>query len=370
MILNQIKASPTTLFLKKDNRPFLIAGPCSAETEEQVLTTAHQLAGADVDLFRSGIWKPRTRPGAFEGKGSAALPWLKRVKEETGLKTTIEVATALQVEKALKFGIDVLWIGARSTANPFSVQEIANALQGVDIPVMVKNPTNPDLELWIGAIERVKASGIKQIAAIHRGFSTYAKSMFRNEPYWEIPIELRRRMPDIPLFCDHSHMCGNRVDLQSVAQYALDLNYDGLMTETHCDPDHAWSDAQQQITPSAYLQLIQSLEFKRETTDDLDFLQHLDSIRHQIDDLDFEVLNLLAKRMKLSEEIGLHKKHNKVSVFQVARWNEILEKAKVMGRERGLSEGFISNYLSAVHQESIAKQTGVKDEEGLRRLGD
>lgn len=362
MILNQIEASPTTLFLKKDNRPFLIAGPCSAETEEQLMTIAHGLVASDVDLFRAGIWKPRTRPGVFEGRGSVALPWLQRVKEETGLRTTVEVANAKQVDKALAYGIDVLWIGARSTANPFSVQEIADALKGVDIPVMVKNPTNPDLELWIGAIERLQVIGINQIAAIHRGFSTYAKSMFRNEPYWEIPIELRRRMPDIPLFCDNSHICGNRVDLQSVAQYALDLNYDGLMTETHCDPDHALSDAQQQITPEVYGRLIQSLVLKKETTDDLEFLQHLDTIRHQIDDLDFEVLNLLAKRMKLSEEIGLHKKQSKVSVFQVARWNEILEKAKVMGRERGLSEGFISNYLSAVHQESIAKQTGAKGE--------
>jgi chorismate mutase len=347
MILNQIEASPATLFLKKDNRPFLIAGPCSAETEEQVMQTARDLVAADIDLFRSGVWKPRTRPGAFEGRGSAALPWLKRVKEETGLRTTIEVATALQVEKALKYGIDVLWIGARSTANPFSVQEVANALKGVDIPVMVKNPTNPDLELWIGAIERVRASGIRQIAAIHRGFSTYAKSIFR-------------RMPDIPLFCDNSHICGNRVDLQSVAQYALDLNYDGLMTETHCDPDHALSDAQQQITPADYAALISQLDFTRETSDDLDFLNHLEVIRRQIDELDYEVLNLLARRMKLSEEIGRHKKHNKISILQVARWNEILEKAKDMGREHGLSEGFISHYLSAVHQESIAKQASVK----------
>lgn len=362
MILNQIETSSTTLFLKKDNRPFLIAGPCSAETEEQVMATARGLGDADIDLFRAGLWKPRTRPGAFEGKGALALPWLKRVKEETGLKTTIEVATALQVEKALKFDIDVLWIGARSTANPFSVQEIANALQGVDIPIMVKNPTNPDLELWIGAIERIQKAGVKNIAAIHRGFSTYGKSIFRNEPYWEIPIELRRRMPDIPLFCDNSHICGNRVDLLSVAQYALDLNYDGLMTETHYDPDLAKSDAQQQITPAAYQELINALVFKGETTDDLDFLQHLDAVRHQIDALDLEVLNLLAKRMKLSEEIGRHKKNSKVSVLQVARWNEILEKAKDMGRERGLSEGFISHYLSAVHQESIAKQAGVKDE--------
>lgn len=359
MILKQVQTSSPTVFVKKGNRPFLIAGPCSAETEEQVLATARGLAEAEVDLFRSGIWKPRTRPGAFEGKGSAALPWLKRVKEETGLRTTIEVATALQVEKALKFGIDVLWIGARSTANPFSVQEIANALEGVDIPVMVKNPTNPDLELWIGAIERVQAAGIQQIAAIHRGFSIYAKSMFRNEPYWEIPIELRRRMPDIPLFCDNSHICGNRVDLKSVAQYALDLNYDGLMTETHCDPDHAWSDAQQQITPATYARLIGDLVFKRETTDDRQFLDHLESIRRQMDELDLEVLDLLARRMQLSEEIGLHKKHNNISILQLQRWNEILEKAKDLGRQRGLSEGFISHYLSVVHQESIARQAGV-----------
>ncbi|MFZ1678466.1 MAG: bifunctional 3-deoxy-7-phosphoheptulonate synthase/chorismate mutase type II [Saprospiraceae bacterium] len=348
------------MFHKKDNRPFLIAGPCSAETEEQVMTTARELVSANIDLFRSGIWKPRTRPGVFEGKGSGALPWLKRVKEEFGLKTTIEVANAKQVEKALAFEIDVLWIGARSTANPFSVQEIADALLGVDIPVMVKNPTNPDLELWIGAIERVQKAGVTTIAAIHRGFSSYGKSMYRNEPYWEIPIELRRRLPGIPLLCDNSHICGNRTELLNVAQYALDLNYDGLMTETHCDPDHALSDAAQQITPATYKLLIDKLDFKREMTDDSDFLEYMDFVRKQIDEIDLEVLNLLGKRMKLSEEIGKHKKHNRISILQVKRWNEILEKAKDMGRERGLSEGFISHYLSAVHQESIKRQVGVK----------
>lgn len=327
------------------------------------MCVAQELADAGIDLFRSGIWKPRTRPGVFEGKGSIALPWLKRVKEELGLKTTIEVANAKQVEKALSFEIDVLWIGARSTANPFSVQEIADALQGVDIPVMVKNPTNPDLELWIGAIERVQKAGITTIAAIHRGFSSYGKSMYRNEPYWEIPIELRRRMPGIPLLCDNSHICGNRTELLNVAQYALDLNYDGLMTETHCDPDHALSDAAQQITPATYKLLIDKLDFKREMTDDSDFLEYMDFVRKQIDEIDLEVLNLLGKRMKLSEEIGKHKKHNRISILQVKRWNEILEKAKDMGRERGLSEGFISHYLSAVHQESIARQVRVKDDE-------
>ena len=350
-----------SFFIKADNKPFLIAGPCSAETEEQVMCVAHGLADAGIDLFRSGIWKPRTRPGVFEGKGSAALPWLQRVKEETGIKTTVEVANARQVAKALEFGIDVLWIGARSTANPFSVQEISDALTGVDIPVMVKNPTNPDLELWIGAIERVQSAGITNIAAIHRGFSTYSKNIFRNEPYWEIPIELRRRMPEIPLFCDNSHICGNRVDLFNVAQYALDLNYDGLMTETHCDPDNALSDAHQQITPETYKLLIRKLIVKREMIEDDDFREYMDSIRHQIDDIDLEVLDLISHRMKLSEEIGKHKKHNRISILQLKRWNEILEKAKEMGRERGLSEDFINHYLSAVHQESIARQSQAKE---------
>ena len=360
MILKETKAPINSFSFSRDNRPFLIAGPCSAETEEQVMATARGLAGIGIDLFRSGIWKPRTRPGSFEGRGVVALPWLKRVKEELGMRTTIEVATPEQVEKALEFEIDVLWIGARSTANPFSVQDIADALKGVEVPVMVKNPTNPDLELWIGAIERVQAAGIKQIAAVHRGFSSYGKSIFRNEPYWEIPIELRRRMPQIPLFCDNSHICGNRVDLKSVAQYALDLNYDGLMTEIHYDPDNARSDAQQQITPEEYRELLNQLVIKRESSDDQDFLAHVASIRQQIDELDLEVLKLIAARMKLSEEIGRHKKNHDVSILQIQRWNDILERAIEYGKQKGLSERFIHHYLSAVHQESIAKQSGSK----------
>lgn len=358
-----------TSFHKENQTPFLIAGPCSAETEEQVMCVAHGLKGAGIDLFRSGIWKPRTRPGVFEGRGSVALPWLQRVKRETGIKTTVEVANAKQVVKALEYEVDVLWIGARSTANPFSVQEIADALQGVNIPVMVKNPTNPDLDLWIGAIERVQAAGITQIAAVHRGFSSYAKSMYRNEPYWEIPIELRRRMPHLALFCDNSHICGNRKDLLNVAQYAFDLSYDGLMTETHCHPDEALSDAHQQITPATYKLMIDKLIIKRLMIDDGDFAEYLDAIRQEIDDIDLRVLDLLAKRMKLSEEIGKHKKHNRVSILQLNRWNEILEKAKDMGRERGLSEGFISHYLNAVHQESIARQANIEDEESGSREG-
>lgn len=363
MVLNTIEASVPTRFIRADQKPFLIAGPCSAETEDQVMSIARELAPLGVDLFRAGVWKPRTRPGTFEGAGDQALPWLQRVRQETGLRTTIEVATARQVEEALRHGIDVLWIGARSTANPFSVQAIADALRGVDVPVMVKNPTNPDLDLWIGGIERIREAGIREIAAIHRGFSTYARSLFRNEPYWALPIELRRRMPDIPLICDVSHICGNRQGLGDVAQYALDLNYDGLMTETHCDPDHALSDARQQITPAAYGSLMGSLVPKQETSDDSEFLAHLRMARHDIDELDLQILNLLARRMKLSEEIGVHKKHSRVSVLQVARWNELLEKAKQIGREMGLSEDFVSAFLTTVHQESIAKQTSARPPE-------
>mgnify|MGYP000887042811 FL=1 len=347
------------LFAKKDNRPFLIAGPCSAETEEQVLETARGLAGLGIDLFRAGVWKPRTRPGAFEGNGAIALPWLRRVKQETGLRTTIEVANGNQVYEALKHGVDVLWIGARSTVNPFSVQEIADALRGVDVPVLVKNPVNPDLDLWIGAIERIQNAGVTQVGAIHRGFSAYAKSKFRNAPYWEIPIELRRRMPGLPLICDNSHICGNREDLLEVAQQALDLNYDGLMTEVHPTPDEAWSDAKQQITPSVYAELASRLVVRRETTDNIEFLENIENLRHKIDEIDLDLLNLLARRMRVAEDIGRYKLRNNISILQTTRWNEILEKGFAQGRERGLNETFIEKFLSAVHQESIAHQQEV-----------
>ncbi len=358
------------MFQKHNDRPFLIAGPCSAETETQVLQIAHDLKdlsaqhpGQAIDLYRAGVWKPRTRPGAFEGNGAQALPWLRRVKEETGLRTTIEVANANQVYEALKFGIDVLWIGARTTVNPFSVQEIADALKGVNVPVLVKNPVNPDLDLWIGAIERIGNAGITQLGAIHRGFSTYAKSKFRNAPYWEIPIELRRRMPEIPLICDNSHICGNRVDLLEIAQQALDLNYDGLMTEVHHTPDAAWSDAKQQITPLVYYELCQRLVLRRETTDNVSFLEHIENLRHKIDEVDLEMMNLLARRMRLAEDIGRYKKRNNIAILQTARWNEILEKAYQQGRERGLNDPFVEKFLTAVHQESIAHQTKIMQEE-------
>lgn len=347
------------LFKKKQHHPFLIAGPCSAETEEQVLATAQGLAGLGIDLFRAGVWKPRTRPGAFEGNGAVALPWLRRVKQETGLRVTIEVANGNQVYEALKHGVDVLWVGARSTVNPFSVQEIADALKGVDVPVLVKNPVNPDLDLWIGAIERIRNSGVTQIGAIHRGFSAYAKSKFRNAPYWEIPIELRRRMPDLPLICDNSHICGNREDLLEVAQQALDLSYDGLMTEVHPTPDEAWSDAKQQITPFIYGELVKSLVMRRETTDNAEFLENIENLRHKIDEIDLELLNLLSRRMRVAEDIGRYKQRNNISILQTTRWNEILEKGFTQGRLRGLNDEFIEKFLSAVHHESIMHQQAV-----------
>lgn len=347
------------MFQKSGSRPFLIAGPCSAESEEQMLQTACELSQQGVDLFRAGIWKPRTRPGAFEGLGAEALPWLRKVKQETGMRVTTEVANAQQVYEALKFGVDVLWIGARSTVNPFSVQEIADALRGVDIPVLVKNPVNPDLELWIGAIERLRNAGITQIGAIHRGFSAYAKTTYRNAPWWEIPIELRRRMPDLPLLCDNSHICGNRHDLLEVAQHALDLNYDGLMTEVHPTPDQAWSDAKQQITPTVYAELIKSLNLRAASSEDPVFLENLENLRHKIDEIDLELLNLLARRMRCAESIGQYKQRNNIAILQSSRWNEVLENAFVQARERGLAELFVEKILSAVHQESIAVQQAV-----------
>ncbi len=263
--------------------------------------------------------------------------------------------------EALKFGVDVLWVGARSTVNPFSVQEIADALQGVDVPVLVKNPVNPELELWIGALERIAKAGVTRLGAVHRGFSTYSKSKFRNAPYWELPIELKRRLPDLPMICDNSHICGNREDLAEIAQQALDLQYDGLMTEVHCCPDEAWSDAKQQVTPFRYNEIIQSLIVRRESTDDTVFSDNLEQIRHKIDEIDLEMLNLMARRMRLAEDIGRIKRKNNITILQTARWNEILERGFAQARERQLSEDFVEKFLNAVHQESIAHQRQVMD---------
>ncbi len=348
---------------EKNQRPIWIAGPCSAETEEQVLTTARALAAQGVDLFRAGIWKPRTRPDSFEGVGTQGLAWLRRAKDEFGLRITTEVANTQHVFEALKHGVDVFWIGARTTVNPFSVQEVADALQGVDVPVLIKNPINPDLKLWIGAIERVYKAGIRRIAAVHRGFSYHGDTKYRNVPRWQIPLELKRLFPELQLICDSSHICGRRDILAEVAQKALDLNFDGLMLEVHPKPDQAWSDPAQQLTPGDFEHLRSRLVVRRPDTDNREFLETLDHLRHQIDDIDEEILNLLAARMRLAESIGEYKKRNGISIFQPARWTEILEKAVTKGNALGLSAEFITAYLKAVHQESINHQEVVMNRE-------
>lgn len=347
------------LFKDVDNRPFIIAGPCSAETEEQVMETAHGLKDQNIDLFRAGIWKPRTRPDSFEGVGKVGLPWLKRVKEEVGIKVTTEVAKRDHVFEALKYGIDVVWLGARTTVSPFAVQEIADALQGVDIPVLIKNPINPDLKLWIGAIERIYKAGITRIGVIHRGFSYHGETKYRNIPRWQIPIDLKRKFPNLMIICDNSHICGRRDILQDVAQKAMDLDFDGLMTETHPTPDEAWSDAKQQITPAQFKDLVDQLVFRQASTEDKTFLATLDHLRHEIDEIDEELLNLLGNRMQLSEKIGEYKKRNNIAILQTNRWNEILETAIEKGKKKNMSEEFISVILKAIHQESINHQAKV-----------
>jgi len=346
-------------------RPFIIAGPCSAETEEQVLQTAHELAKQDIDLFRSGIWKPRTRPGSFEGVGVEGLPWLKRVKAETGMKVTTEVAKREHVFEALKYGIDVLWLGARTTVNPFSVQEVADALKGTDIPVLIKNPINPDLKLWIGAIERIYKAGITQIGVIHRGFSHHGESKYRNTPRWQIPIELKRIFPNIKILCDNSHICGRRDTLLDIAQKAMDLNFDGIMTEVHPTPDDAWSDAAQQITPAQFKALTDKLIVRKPTYDE-SFMDQLEHLRHQIDEIDDDLLNLLEARMKLSESIGEYKKDNNIAILQPDRWGEILDRSVAKGTAKGLTKGFVYNVFKAIHEESINKQAKLLRDETVK----
>lgn len=352
-----LKINP--VFDRKPGKPIIIAGPCSAESEEQVLKTAHALAEQNIDLFRSGIWKPRTRPGSFEGVGVIGLKWLQKVKQETGIPVTTEVANREHVFEALKHGIDVLWLGARTTVNPFSVQEVADALKGVDIPVLIKNPINPDVKLWMGAIERIAKAGITKIGVIHRGFSFFGSSKYRNEPRWQLAIELKRQIPNIQVICDNSHICGRRDTLAMVAQKAMDLQMEGLMTEVHPTPDEAWSDAAQQITPATFDELVKGLKIRVESTDDVEFLEHIDDLRHQIDHIDNELFDLYGKRMALAEAIGKYKKKNNIAILQTNRWNEILENSVAKGRERGLSDGFVTQVLTAIHQESINHQTQV-----------
>lgn len=342
-------------------RPILIAGPCSAESEEQVLATARELAANGVKIFRAGIWKPRTRPNAFEGVGSEGLRWMKKVKEETGMLTSTEVANVKHVYEALKNGIDILWIGARTSANPFAVQDIADSLRGVDIPVLVKNPVNPDAELWIGALERLNNSGITKLGAIHRGFSIYDKTLFRNDPQWQIPIELKRRIPNLPMITDPSHICGNRQLIYDVSQKAMDLNFDGLIIETHITPDKALSDAKQQITPAALKEIMGRL-ILREPGADFQVELSLAELREQIDKLDDKLINLFEKRMKVVEEIGRHKKDNNLTILQSKRWDDILNKRVNLGLRKGLSEEFILKVFRAIHQESINHQTVIMNQ--------
>ncbi|MAD96219.1 MAG: 3-deoxy-7-phosphoheptulonate synthase [Flavobacteriaceae bacterium] len=336
--------------------PLVIAGPCSAETEGQVLEIAHQLKDTDVNYYRAGIWKPRTRPGNFEGVGALGLGWLKKVKEETGLKTCTEVANATHVKLAIENDVDLLWIGARSSVSPFIMQELADALEGTDKIVLVKNPVNPDLALWLGGIERLYSKGIKKLGAIHRGFSTYEKSKYRNVPEWQLAVEFQDRFPDLPLICDPSHITGKRDMIFDVSQTALDLNFDGLMIETHTDPDNAWSDAAQQVTPKRLVQIMEDLRIRKRTETDKSYRASLENCRAQINMIDDQLINLLGKRMKVSDQIGELKKENNVAVLQSRRWNEILGNMILEGEERGLSEEFVLRMFKAIHQESINHQ--------------
>ena len=336
----------------EEKRPLIISGPCSAETEEQVMQAARELASMGVKIFRAGVWKPRTKPGGFEGVGLPALKWLQRVKEETGMYVATEVATEKHAYEALKHGIDMLWIGARTTANPFAVQEIANTLQGVDIPVFIKNPVNADLELWIGAFERLNNAGITRLGAIHRGFSTADKNIYRNLPQWHIPIELKRRFPDLPVLCDPSHIGGSRKMIKTISQQAMDLNFKGLIIESHCNPDDAWSDSSQQITPQELNKVLQSLVI-RETTQST---EDLSDLRSQIDEIDNSLLELLSKRMRVSREIGTYKIEHKMPILQTGRYDQILTNRIAQAEKMDMSGGFAKKFLEAIHEESVRQQ--------------
>lgn len=336
-------------------RPVVIAGPCSAETEEQVMETAMDLAKNGVRIFRAGIWKPRTKPGGFEGVGSVGLTWLQEVKKETGMLVATEVANKQHVEEALNAGVDVLWIGARTSANPFAMQEIADSLVGADVPVLVKNPVNPDLELWIGAMQRIYNAGIRQIGAIHRGFSAYGKHLYRNMPQWHIPIELRRRMPELTLICDPSHIGGKRELVAPLSQQAMDMGFDGLIVESHCDPDRAWSDKSQQVTPEV-LNFILNMLVVRDTTQTTESLTLL---RQQIDQIDNDLLEALSKRMRISREIGQYKKEHSMPVVQTGRYDDILNSRAAAAEELGMNGDFMKTVYQAIHEESVRQQIEV-----------
>ncbi len=341
------------------SHPLVIAGPCSAETEEQVLKIAHQLKETDTSVLRAGIWKPRTRPGNFEGVGALGLKWLQKAKQETGLLITTEVANANHVDLALKHDVDIMWIGARTTVSPFIVQEIAEAVKGTDKIILVKNPVNPDLALWLGAVERFYEVGINKLGVIHRGFSTYEKTRYRNNPEWQIPIDLQNTFPDLPLILDPSHIAGKRDIIFDLCQTALDLNYDGLMVETHFDPDNAWSDAKQQITPAALQKMTVDLKVRKVEGDEVEFNNQLNTLRTQINLIDDQIMDMLGKRMKIVDGIGHLKKKNNVAILQVKRWNEVLERMVLEGEENKLSEEFVLRLYKAIHQESIEHQKRV-----------
>ncbi len=354
---------PLNQWICPDNEPLIIAGPCSAENEEQLLQTATELAKIPaVKIFRAGIWKPRTRPDGFEGVGKIGLKWLKQIKKTTGLLTAVEVATPKHIEECLQHEIDVLWIGARTVGNPFSMQELAKALKGVDIPVMIKNPLNPDLKLWLGAIERINRVGIKRIAAIHRGFYTYNSKPYRNAPLWEIPIELKRILPDLPIISDPSHIAGNKNVLNSVAQKALDLEMQGLMIEVHPKPEKALTDAQQQITPEAFTELLSTLVFRKEKGT-VEFENKLHHLRSIIDEADDELIDILARRMNLVTQIGEYKKQNDITILQIKRWNEIITMRLKKAKTLGLDLDFVQKLLEIIHEESMQIQNDILNKE-------
>ena len=346
---------PITLPGVDPRRPLVIAGPCSAETEEQVIETARMLAREGLHIYRAGLWKPRTKPGGFEGVGERGIPWMQRVKRETGMYTATEVATRQHVETALKGGIDLLWIGARTAANPFAMQEIADALRGVDIPVLVKNPVSPDLELWIGAIERIHNAGIRRLGAIHRGFTSIDKSIYRNHPMWAIPIELHRRLPELPIFCDPSHIGGKRELIAPLSQQAMDIGFDGLIVEAHCSPDNAWSDKAQQVTPDALAYILRNLVIREQTVT----TDSLNELRAQIDKLDDQLLELLVRRMRVSRDIGQYKKEHDMPILQAQRYEELLARRAAQAVELGMDREFMRTVMQAIHEESVRQQMEV-----------
>ncbi|MBS7156241.1 MAG: bifunctional 3-deoxy-7-phosphoheptulonate synthase/chorismate mutase type II [Sanguibacteroides justesenii] len=346
----------------RQKRPLMIAGPCSAETEEQLFKTASLLKNNGIEVLRAGIWKPRTRPNCFEGVGVKGLPWLQNIQRELGMKISTEVANAHHVETALKYGMDMLWIGARSTANPFAVQEIADSLKGVDIPVLVKNPVNPDIELWIGAFERLYLCGITKLGAIHRGFSSYNSTRYRNMPQWQIPIELKRRIKNLPLFCDPSHISGHREYIQEISQKAMDLGFDGLIIESHVNPDCALSDASQQITPDQLNQILTHLVIREEHPNNSNNTLIMEELREKIDTLDNTIMEALTNRMKIIEEIGMYKKQNNITILQPDRWEKILTRVLEEARKNNLSEELVERVFKAIHQASIDRQTDIMNE--------